>query len=233
MGYSMNANEVTFWQGMAALLDPLAYTLSYGTAQSHVVAASETDYLVGGWYLQSSSGGSAWFHRQADFRDALPLPAGGTVTTSASNAGSHMLICQPSLVTNGTATNYDSRYVSDPRGLFFDRYMAIGTATAYEIGISDNTNTGATTAFPADFTYGLVVHASQHDASWIGLEHTGADFTLAVLNEVSDTSQIREAETVIFPFTRTAFPNFKFRGVTSPPDAGHGVLRYLKLPIGW
>lgn len=237
VGYTMTADEVTFWQGQAALLDPLAYLLKNGTSQSHTVGAGETDFLVAAWRLQSANGGTSFFHRQADFRDALPLSAGTVLTTDASNAGSMALICKPSLVTAsdpGGPGGGVNRYVSDPRGLFFDRYMAIGELTQYELGVSDDTNTPTVSGdFPSDFTYGLGIHASQHDASWLGMSHSSGTFSMPILNENSDANISRFAETCIFPFTRTQFPRLSFRGVSSPPDHGFGAFRYLKLPTVW
>lgn len=226
----MSTDETTFWQGQAALLDPLAYVLKVGTSQTHTVGTGETDYLVGGWYLQATGGGTSFFHRQADFRDALPLSDGTVITTDGSNAGSYAYICKPSLVTGS-----DARYTSDPRALFFDRYMAIGQLTHYAIGATDSIggNNVVTATFPNDFTYGLIIHASQHDVSWVGLEHTGADFTMAVLNEIGDNDALRLAESCVFPFTRTVFPKFKLRGGSDGDDQGRGTIRYLKLTGGW
>jgi hypothetical protein len=230
MGYSMSADEVKFWQDQAALLDPLAYVFLHGTSQTHTVAADERDYLMGGWLVQPITSGAPWFHRKVDIDNAVMLTAGTAVTTDASNAGSYMLICQPSLVTGS-----DSRYTSDPRALYFTRWITIGTRTEYDAGVSitASTNGFASLDFPTDFTYGLALHTSQHDISWVGLQHTGADLTMACLDEIGDNNTSRFTSRTLFPFTRATFPTVYGRGASGGVDTGRGNVTYIKLPGGW
>lgn len=220
-GETMTADETAFWSDQAALLDPLAYVLYSGTSQTHTVGAGERDYLLGGWMIQAASSQSA-FHRLADFRDAMPLSAGTALVTDASNAGSHMLICQPSLVTGS-----DARYSTDPRGLFFDRYQQMAELTQYELGVAATDGSTHTETFPTDFTYGLILHASAHDVAWVGLEDSGVSLTMNLMNEVSDADPIRFAQTILMPFDRTAFPKIKTRGTSLA--TGTAVVRYLKI----
>jgi hypothetical protein len=61
VGYSMSADEITFWQEQAALLDPLAYVWTLGSGST--VTATEPWFLVNGWNIASMSSGVRWFHR--------------------------------------------------------------------------------------------------------------------------------------------------------------------------
>lgn len=226
MGYSMTADEVNYWSDMAALLDPAAYVTKIGTSQTHTVGAGERDYLMNGWYLQASGGGSSWFHRPCNIWDAMPLVAGQTITTDASNAGSLMYVCQPSLVTGA-----DARYTSDPRGLFFTRLMTIPTLTVYQIGATRTDGSTSTVAFPTDFTNGLVLHTSTHDLAWTIMLHSSGAGGMNTHDEIGDSSPIRFASPTLFPFVRTTFPNIKVQGVSL--SEGRGTVTYVKLPGGW
>ena len=65
-GYSMSADEVTYWQDLAALLDPDAYELVVGANVSRTVTTGETWYLLWGWFLQATGGGEHFFQRHAN-----------------------------------------------------------------------------------------------------------------------------------------------------------------------
>jgi hypothetical protein len=231
-GYVMSADEVSFWQDLAALLDPAAYEFVVGSNTSRTVASGETWYLASAWYLQGPSG-AAEFHRHGDIHEALPLTDGTVLTTWTAGTTygpptgtANMYLCKPSLVTGG-----DSRYTDDPRALYFDRMRQIGELTQYTIGNANTGNTPIYTAFPTDFTNGLVVHVSAHDIAWIDLTHVGDDTGLTIHDEISDTNRCRFAMRCIIPFVRTVFPKIGFRGATQAE--GNGTIRYLKLPGGW
>lgn len=232
MGYTMSADELSFWQDMAALLDPDAYEMVVGSNVSRTVSGGETWYLVSAWYLQGPSG-AAEFHRHGDVHEALPLTAGTTLTTwtagttyGPSGATANMYLCKPSLVTGG-----DARYTDDPRALYFDRIRRVGELTNYTIGGTDTGNTPTYTAFPTDFTNGLVVHVSAHDIAWIDLSYTGDTTGLTIHDEISDSDRLRFATRCLVPFVRTTFPKIGFRGANQ--TEGNGTIRYLKLPGDW
>lgn len=228
----MTTDETLFWRDLAALLDPAAYEFVVGSNQSRTVTAGETWYLASAWYLAGPSG-SAEFHRHGDIHEALPLTAGTTLTTwtagttfGPSGATANMYLCKPSLVTGG-----DSRYTTDPKGLYFDRLRRIGELQQYTLSTTDSTNTPIYTAFPADFTYGLVIHVSAHDCAWIDLSYVGDTTGLTIHDEISDSTRVRFAMRVILPFARATFPKIGYRGASL--SEGTGVIRYLKLPADW
>lgn len=225
-GYTLSADEVTFWQDMAALLDPDAYEFVIGAAQSRTVTAGEHWYLLGAWYLQATGGGSHFFQRHGNVAEPLILPEGRTLTTHATTAGSHMYLCKPSLVIGG-----DNRYSTDPRGLFFDRLMRLGELTQYTIGGVSTDNGNVLTAFPTDFTDGLVVHVSTHDVAWLGLSYTDDTSVLPMQDEISDTNRVRFANAQMLPFKRTTFPKVQMRGATQ--SEGRATMTYVKLPADW
>jgi hypothetical protein len=224
VGYSMTADETTFWQDQAALLDPLAYEHVYATSTTRTVPAGERYYLVNGWQLDDGSSG-LWYHRPADVNRALIIPEGGTVVTSSS-AGSFMWLCKPSLVTGS-----DARYTSDPRGLYFDRIMQLGTLTRYRM-LGSATGAGTTAAtFPVDFTYGMSVHVSAHDVAWLIMTDGSGNGMSNTQNEISDSHGFRWADTVIFPFTQATMPKVLIQGVSI--GTGRAAMTYVKLPGGW
>lgn len=229
MGYSMSADEVTYWQDQAALLDPLAYVHVLADSSSDTVPAGERWYLVNGWYLDAGSEGTNWFHRPADVNRALMLPENYVLATGAAPSTSlaFYYVCKPSLVTGS-----DGRYSSDPRGLYFDRMMQLGTLTRYQLG-STNTGSGQVTdTFPTDFTYGMVLHTSLHDVAWMVMTNSGAtDGMLNLHNEISDSDRIRWAEPTLFPFDRTVMPKTLIQGASQ--SQGRATLTYVKLPGGW
>lgn len=226
-GYTMGADEFAHWQDQAALLDPDAYEWVVGTSQARTVPAGQTYYLASGWYLQAGGGGQHFFQRHPDHRTALPVPAGRTLTTHASIAGSCMYLCKPALVTGS-----DARYTDDPRGLYFERIRRLASELEhFEIGGTSTNNGSVNVAFPTDFTDGMLVHVSHHDVSWIGLRDAVSGSVPPTLDEISDTDRIRFAEPVVYPFKRTTFSGISLRGATQ--SEGRASITYVKLPGDW
>jgi hypothetical protein len=230
-GYSMSANEVTYWQDLAALLDPEAYVYDIGTSQTTTVDTDECWYLLNGWWLESASGGH-WFHRRAHVFDAQPLPAGTVLTTAdgtgVSSANGFFYICKPSLVVSG-----DSRYTDDPRALFFERVHRLQyELEQFQIGAT-RTDTGTTEVnFPTDFTNGFALHTSAHDVDWLILAESTDVGGINTLNELGDGSDpIRFTGETWVPFVRTDFPSVKVHG--GGASEGRAVLTYIKLPGDW
>lgn len=222
MGYTMTDDEVTFWQEQAALLDPDAYVYLAGTGEDMTVPADERYYLVNGWKLNTTGGGDKWFHRHADIHRALMLSEGTTITNDTDG---FMYVCQPSLVTGS-----DARYTTDPRGLYFERIMRIGTLTHYQLGATATGSSQVQAAFPTDFTDGLALHTSAHDVAWL-IMHDDTVGNMNTLNEISDADPIRFAEPSLFPFKRTTFREIMVQGVNE--SEGAATLTYVKLPVDW
>lgn len=234
VGYSMTPEEIAWWQDQAALLDPDAYVFVQGTAQTVTVASNERYYVVNAWKCQTTSPGAGnWFHRQAHVDQALMLPEGHSITTSASVAESFIYYCRPSLVVDDVSDDRYADYQNDPRGLWFERMMELGELARFQVGGTATGSGQTTTAMPSDFTDGLAVHVSAHDVAWLIMLVTGdATGGMNTLNEISDTGPIRFAEPVLFPFKRTTFPKVRIQGVSLSEGAGN--LTYVKIDgIGW
>lgn len=224
----MTADEITYWQDQAALLDPAAYVLYSGNSQSQTVTGGERWYLVNGWNLKATGAGTTWYHRPADVNRALMLSAGTVIETTTPPDGvstAFMYLCKPSLVTGS-----DARYTSDPRALYFDRINGMGALTQYRLGATVTGSGTTTTSFPNDFTDGLIIHASVHDVAWMILASGGAG-TSNLHNEISDSGRIRWAESLLMPFLRTTSPDTIIQGASQ--TEGRATLSYLKLPGGW
>jgi hypothetical protein len=224
----MTADEVSFWQDMAVLLDPDAYEWIISTSPtSRTVPAGEHWFLVSAWKVYTLGGTTPlWFHRQVDVRvQPLVLPE-NTVISTSSTSGSSMYLCKPSLVTGG-----DSRYTSDPRGLYFERLAQLYTLEQFQLGGTVTDNSIGTAAFPGGFTNGMIVHASQHDVAWVAMFDTGATGAGLLLNEISDTDRNRFAESVFLPFKTTTWDSVEWRGASQSEGAAN--VNYVKLPGGW
>jgi hypothetical protein len=226
--YDMTDDEVAWWQEQAALLDPDAYVFTFQDAHSEAVTAGETWYLVNGWHMDGGSG-AFWHHRPADVNRALALSAGTTIATGTAPSSNvaFKYVCKPSLVIAG-----DSRYTTDPRGLYFDRIRKLQRElTQYKVNATRVDNTVTTTAFPTDFTDGMIIHASWHDIAWTTLYESGSSTPVINLhNEISDEHGLRWAEPLLMPFKRTTFPGIAVRGITGPPDTSRGQVIFCKLP---
>lgn len=220
----MSADETSFWQDQAALLDPLAYVYYVGTSQSITVTAGERWYATNLWEVQGSS--TNRYHRPVGFDDAAMLGAGTTLTTSSTDASSFMYICKPSLVTGS-----DARYSTDPKALFFTRLIALGTLTQFQLGGNVTDGAEHQYSFPGGFTYGFGLHTSSHDVAWTILRDSGGTAGLNTLNEISDTTPIRFAEPTLFPFTVATFPKVAAKGVSLA--TGGVTFTYVKLPGSW
>lgn len=218
------ASELRYWQTKAALLDPLAYDATLaGANATATVPAGQTWYIVEAWQVAAPA---TFFHRKPDALggNVIPVKAGETITCN-SNSGAHVLICKPPVVIAA-----DTRYTTDPRGLFFDRASRLESElTHYDIGHVNTGSTAITTTFPTDFTNGVVIHCSSHDVAWTGLNGSAGAVNLD--NEISDSNRIRFAERVTLPFVRATYPGIKSQGASQAEGAVN--VRYVKLPADW
>jgi hypothetical protein len=158
--------EKAYWQDKAALLDPAAYEFVSGTGWTRTVPSGETWYAVS-QYQTNSAGQQPIHQRLGDVDQAIMLPAGTTITPSQN---SYLYICKPSLVTGS-----DSRYATDPKGLYYSRLNSLRSLAINYLYVSvpGTLATGATATadFPTDFTKGLVVGVSVTEASWGGMQY--------------------------------------------------------------
>lgn len=230
MGYSMSADEITFWQEQAALLDPLAYVWTLGSGAT--VTATEPWFLVNGWNIASISSGVRWFHRTLDVDKALRLPAGYTLTNAALSSA-YTYVCKPELVTASDTggPGGSNRYTSDPRALYFDRIEQLNTLTHYHLGATATGSGQSNASFPGGFTYGMLLGVSNMDVAWTVLLDSTNAAGLNTLGEISDTAPIRWAEKVVVPFAVATFPKLLVQGVSLSTGAGNVV--YVQLPAGW
>lgn len=221
-------SEKAYWQVRAALLDPLAYSFLSGSGASTTVDTGETWYTLEEW-RREAAGSQIAFHREPDAinGNAVPYKAGETITLQTIGTGPHAYICKPADV-----IALDSRYDDDPRGLWFERVMRLETElTHYDLGHANTGSSVVTSSFPADFTNGMILHASSHDVAWTILHDNATTYGINLNSEVSDTDRIRFAQRVTVPFVRTAFPKVSSRGVSE--SEGMSNVRYVKLPGDW
>lgn len=95
--------------------------------------------------------------------------------------------------------------------------------------------------FPTDFENGLIVAIHAFDGAWVGL----SDFTthsLNLMNEISDTHQIRFRNIILLPFKRSIHPGIRSRNARIDGQFADGLqsdlasvctVLYYKLPPDW
>ncbi|MEH2508707.1 hypothetical protein V1291_000061 [Nitrobacteraceae bacterium AZCC 1564] len=234
----MSSAEKSYWSDMAALLDPAAYTFTFGLSKSVTVPSGKNWYLVNSWFMLLGTTGQWLFQRINNARDGfvVPMPA-GTNLTSTSVQNGYCYICDPS------AVNSDSRYSDDPRGLFYDRLNRLKGLTLNEtfvnIALSSAQGTSATANFDNDFTNGIVTLVSNHETAWTGLVYSGGG-AMNLENEISDDHQWRYGRAVTIPFQRSAFTGIQARAASITGESsgfsslqGRAAVLYVKLPSDW
>jgi len=229
---TMTIYETEYWQAQAALLDPLAYVFETGAAFTISVPTGEQWYLLNAWSTRLGDAAGDFFLRNP----TRPMPMSeGFLLKSNGNASATAYYCKPSLVT-GT----DSRYTTDPKGLYYERIARLRTLILNEIYATTSAGVASTpsTPFPTDFSYGLVVAVSAHDTSWTILAPADNVGGINLMNEVSDLHQWRAAHAFYLPFSRSTFTVMEVRsasvaGTVGSELAGTGALMYYKLPSGW
>lgn len=228
------ADEFAYWQDQAALLDPAAYELHVasidGPGWTSTVPAGQTWYLLNSFCVNINGGPDTYFQRLLDVRVALPLFAGTTLSFSSLSSGAYAYICKPALVTGGAS-------YANPKALYYTRMATLKTLSTTLISATvpagSAAGTVATTAFPTDFTNGMILGYSIHELAWAGLEVPGV-LTLNMNFEISDDHQVRIGRGLLCPFSRVTFPNFKTRGANTIgvlPPIDDRIISYGRIPF--
>lgn len=229
-GYTMSANEVAWWQDQAALLDPDAYELVVGTNLTNTVPAGQHWYVMWAWKTAVTGGGTWRFHRHGRAEEPLIIPENTALVTSGVT-NSLFYLCKPASVVANVSDNRYADYQSDPRALYFERIMRLGTLAQYTIGVTITNSTGVDATFPTDFDDALMMHSSTHDLAWLGLEAAGTNAVITGQDEISDADRVRFANSTIMPFKRTTWTKIRGQGATQ--SEGTGTITYVKLPTDW
>ena len=262
-GGAPGSSEFTYWQTQAALLDPLAYVLEYTSvgALDVTVPVGETWHAVNAYQIYYNTPSffatdelpntrPTGFIRPLDARRPMVVPAGTRVRNNpAPITEAYLYYCNPSRVIGA-----DSRYTTDPRGLYYQRLATQQTLPIRELVLEaqggGSINDVVDIAIPTDFDNGLVIGASVYDCCW-------ANFgILNVMSETNNTHTIRMAETLLCPFPRlgiggTRFtmkkgtpadgwslnpygtPYSQFDAATAFPFTGSANVMYQVLPANW
>jgi hypothetical protein len=239
----ISADELAYWQLQAALLDPLTHVHIFqsGKNWSITVPTGKTWHLRSAFWVSINGQTHPNFHRNPEPDQVMALPAGTTLEAHSGSSQSHLTYVDPGIVTDSGSPDYDSRYITDPKGLYFSRLARLKTLPLHiaEAKIPKGSAYGKveTAAFPKDFTYGLVVQQTVFDASWTILYQRGK----AAMNlgtELSDNKTVRFTNEPMVPFERALFTAIAVRGgnrsdTNSSYVEGFGSIGYVKLPDGW
>lgn len=228
-------NELDYWTRLAVLLDPAAFVLHKGGSFNVTVPDGGVWYALNMWNVRlGSTGPTLWQRRVAKLWDATLLPQGTNLQDNGSNG--MLYVCKPELVTS------DAKY-RDPRGLFFRRLARLKTLPLYATAVTiasgaSVVNNASSVAFPADFTNGIITQAFAFDVAWTITGASATDGLVNLSDEISDAHAIRFAESMLFPFVRTAQPYIVVHagnvdGAGGLSLAGNGGVLYHKLPSDW
>jgi hypothetical protein len=231
---TMSAAELSFWKDRAAMLDPAAYVYWKGASFSVTVPAGEVMYVLNAW-ITTIQGSAQWFHRDLGIDECFPVPAGTTIASNG-NTDSFLYACRPALVTSDPAYN-------DPKGLYYSRIAALRATQMSQVSASQAAGsapgTAGITAFPTDFSDGMLAQVSVEDSAWCILLDPIGRGALNTCIEISDAHQFRPTKALLTPFKRLNFPSISCQGAsvsgngTDTNFGGAGVISYYKLPGSW
>jgi hypothetical protein len=225
-------NTSTYWDTMYRLLDPACYVYQIGTSMSLTVPSGRTWYMLDAWNA-FVNGVGPYFLRKPNIYQAVMLPAGTTITTTASQTG-FIYYCDTS---NSAAPS------GDPQEAFFKRLnrlktMAVAGLSA-PIAAGSANATQATANFPTTFTNAMLVSVSNMEVAWTGLLVAGGNGAMNTAVEVSDRHEQRFTEQMLMPFARATFPAIEVQGANVAGDqssatlGGNGMVLYQPLPSDW
>lgn len=222
--------ERRFWLKKAAIIDPDACVFYQGTYDV-TVPSDEVWFVLGGWNYTIGNGDILYL-RKVSRDEPLALP-GGTRLKDDGVAGSAVYVCKPILVSATTP------YI-DPKGLYFERqarmqYLPLNTLHIdVPSGVAVETNYYK--AFPTYVSKALLTFISFQDVAWTALSIPGVT-SLPLHPEISDSHQLRFAESLQFPFNRSVFPGFSTDAAsvsgTGNSIAGVAAVGYIELPSDW
>lgn len=227
-----------YWTMRAALLDPDAMFYTTSPALAEMVPAGEVWYVLNAWSVQLDAvgGGGRFFHRRPDTVAPWVLGPGDTILNDGSGQKAFIYVCKPSLV-----VNVNPKY-ADPESLFYERWQKLQFLAKQELIASVPASstvpcvagTEPRTAFPADFTNGIVLCQNQFDVAWLIMRNYSNDNAINLWDEFSDVHPFRHAGSVNLPFKRTTFTHIAANPASAngsdPSLAGEGSIIYVKTP---
>jgi hypothetical protein len=226
------ANTSTYWDTMYRLLDPAGYVYQIGTSMSLTVPAGRTWYVLNAWNA-FINGAGPYFLRKPNIHQAVMLPAGTTITTTASQTG-FIYYCDPA---NSAAPS------GDPQEAYFKRLNRLKSlpvaGLSAPIAAGSANATQATPSFPATFTNAMLISVSNMEVAWTGLLAAGGNGAMNTAVEVSDRHEQRFTEQMLMPFARATFPAIEVQGANVAGDqssatlGGNGMVLYQPLPSDW
>lgn len=251
-------NEELYFQRKAALLDPKTWSWHYSNWLTTITVPTGKVWFTSNLYQAALNGSDApsGFLRKLDAMEALALPEGTTIDSPTSpRIYAGIMLCKPEIVTDSSSPDYDSRYASDPKGLFYERMIRLQSLPIREARVDftaggDSFRVGEA-SLPDDFTYGMVVAASCYDVAWVELSGTpGSVEGPNTQSEINNQHSQRFASTMFQPFDRATFDRIQVQSANiwgsnlALPDApstvgsnytiaGNGALFYAVLPSDW
>lgn len=233
-------SEDQYYADQAALLDPACYHYAQGSPWTVTVPATETWYTLNIWNGAAPGGSTCFFHRNADVEDAMIMPAGFSVISADPQA--FILYARPLDVQAN-----DTRYQTDPKGLYYDRLAALATIPMQTLGVNrpvgtifaTNSQKYINNGYP-QFAKGIVRQWQLHNGSWLCMLGPGTNIINTQM-ERNDKYPIRVTKSVLFPFMTSMFCGLWLNNgsegdyTTNPPQTyvGYGAMQYQILPSDW
>lgn len=207
---TLGDNEKQWWQYAAAMLDPTALQLIKG--QSGTVPIGETWLILHAWRVKFAGASHNQYIRQV-FPGANPLvlPAGSAYDASY-NIDPGTKGCLTYYKVNSTLLASNSGYNSDPKGLFYDRVAEANAGPVVSLSVSVTDNSVQTASVPFSGGY-CVTSSSVQDVAWMGF-YDGAQTSLTLLPERSDSDPFRFASPHLIALNTTLYPSFSARGAS-------------------
>lgn len=239
----MHSNILTDFE-KAALLDPRAYTTYHARLIApfdETVPPGETWLALNLWGIADGDSLSPEYYRHPQIDRPLILPDGTRFRSYLPTSG-YAYICKPSSVA------WDIRY-RNPDVLLQQRLHRLRRLPQHRICLDIPAHSpmlqSASSLFPTDFEHGILISASHHNVSWVGLQiqtELGVG-CMPADDEINDTHAMRFTGLNLIPFSRSIYTGARANpgsdsGLNNEQDlpiswAGSGVLRYCKLPSDW
>jgi hypothetical protein len=209
--------DLSYFQRLAALLEPGAYEApKYGTF-TYAVGSNETKYMVLAWATYIDPNTSARYDVRMP-NDPLPLRG---ITIKGSQASSTALFLDPALPV-----------YADARDTYYDRLAAIASLPTKHVWDAGTGNNNYSPLLPGP--YGSLLRSVMFfDYAWVALGANGNVGGWPIDYELNDltTTPIRFAHTMRLPITKT----FATTIITGYPNNANarGTITYVILPSTW